>query len=285
MKYAVVPLLAVTSALAFAVPAAAQSVEAPPPADASVFDGDYLTIGAGAVYVPSYEGSDDYVISALPLLQGSIGGIGISPRAGGVALDVIPDSGDGVSFSFGPSVRVRMSRANDIKDDVVELLPELDTAIEVGPTAGVSIPGVLHQYDSLSFSVDARWDVAGAHDGMTISPSVSYTTPLSTGIAAVLSVSGEWADDSFMDYYYSVDAGAATITGLDEFQAEGGLKSVGTQLLLGWDLNNNLLDGGLALFFVGGYSKVLNDAKDSPFTSERGSADQWMGGAGIAFTF
>jgi outer membrane scaffolding protein for murein synthesis (MipA/OmpV family) len=285
MKYAVVSLLAVTGALAFAAPAAAQSVDAPPPAEASVFDGDYLTIGAGAVYVPSYEGSDDYVISALPLLQGSIGGIGISPRAGGVALDVIPDKGDGVRFSLGPSVRVRMSRANDIKDDVVELLPELDTAIEVGPSAGISFPGVLNPYDSLSFVVDARWDVAGAHEGMTINPSVSYTTPLSTGIAAVLSVSGEWADDSFMDYYYSVDAGAATITGLDEFQAEGGLKSVGTQLLLGWDLNNNLLDGGLALFVVGGYSKVLNDAKDSPFTSERGSADQWMGGAGIAFTF
>jgi outer membrane scaffolding protein for murein synthesis (MipA/OmpV family) len=279
-------MLAVTSALAFAVPAAAQSVDAPPAAEGdSVFDGDYLTLGAGAIYVPSYEGSDDYTISALPLLQGSIGGIGISPRAAGVALDFIPDGDSGPQFSLGPSVRVRLNRASDVKDPVVELLPELDTAIEVGPSAGVSFPGVLNPYDSLAFTVDARWDVAGAHDGMTINPSVSYTTPLSTGIAAVLSVSGEWADDNFMDYYYSVDTAAATITGLDEFQAQGGLKSLGTQLLLGWDLNNNLMDGGLALFFVGGYSKLMNDAKASPFTSERGSASQWMGGAGLAFTF
>jgi outer membrane protein len=285
MKHAVVGLLAMTGALAFAVPAVAQTAEAPPPAEPSVFDGDFLTLGIGGAYVPSYDGSDDYVFTALPMLTGSLGGIGISPRAAGVALDFIPDSGDGPQFSLGPSVRVRMNRANDVKDDVVELLPELDTAIEVGPTAGVSFPGVLNPYDSLSFTIDARWDVAGAHDGMTINPAISYTTPLSTGIAAILSVGGEWADDSFMEYYYSVDTAAATITGLDEFQAEGGLKSVGTQLLLGWDLNNNLQDGGLALFFVGGYSKVLNDAKDSPFTSERGSSSQWLAGAGIAYTF
>ena len=61
--------------------------------------------------------------------------------------------------------------------------------------------------------------------------------------------------------------------------------SVGAQLLLGWDLDNNLLNGGLALFAVGGYSKLLGDAADTPFTAERGSANQWLAGAGIAYTF
>lgn len=288
MKYAVSGVLAAIAALILTAPAAAQEAEAPigdAAGGESVFDGDYLTIGLGGAYVPSYDGSDDYTFSVLPLLQGSIGGIGISPRAGGIALDVIPDSGDGVSFAFGPTARLRANRANDVKDAVVELLPELDTAIEVGPTAGVSFPGVLNPYDTLSFSVDVRWDVAGAHEGMTVNPAVSYTTPLSTGIAAILSVGGEWGDDKFMDYYYSIDAGAATITGLPEFEADGGLKSLGTQLLLGWDLNNDLQDGGLALFAVGGFSKMMNDAKDSPFTSVRGSSSQWLGGLGLAYTF
>jgi outer membrane protein len=289
MRYGVSVGLALAGALAVTVPAAAQDVDAPAAIDAeageNVFDGDYLTIGLGGAYVPSYDGSDDYTFTVLPLLQGSIGGIGISPRAAGVAFDVVPDSGEGVSFAFGPSVRLRANRANDVKDAVVELLPELDTAIEVGPTAGVSFPGVLNQYDTLSFSVDVRWDVAGAHEGMTVNPSVSYTTPLSTGVAAILSVGGEWGDDKFMDYYYSIDAGAAAITGLPQFQADGGLKSLGTQLLLGWDLNNDLQDGGLALFAVAGFSKMMNDAKDSPFTSVRGSSSQWLGGLGIAYTF
>ncbi len=290
MRHAVAGLLALAGTLAFTAPAAAQDVDAPaasdPDAGENVFDGDYLTIGIGGAYVPSYDGSDDYVFTALPLLQGSIAGIGTSPRAAGVALDFIPDRADSkVRFLLGPSVRLRMSRANDIKDDVVELLPELDTAIEVGPSAGVSFSGVLNPYDSLSMTVDVRWDVAGAHNGMTVGPSLSYTTPLSRGMAAVLSVSGEWADDKFMDYYYSIDAGAATITGLDQFDADSGFKSVGTQLLLGWDLDNDLQNGGLALFAVGGYSKLLGDAADTPFTVDRGSASQWLAGAGIAYTF
>ena len=290
MRYAAVAMLVMAEALALAAPVMAQDVDAPstadPDAGESVFDGDYLTVGLGAAFVPSYDGSDDYVFTPLPLIQGSIAGIGISPRAGGLALDFIPDRADaGAHFAFGPTARLRMSRANQVKDDVVELLPELDTAIEVGPSAGVSFPGVLNPYDSLSMTVDVRWDVAGAHNGMVVDPSLSYTTPLSIGMAAVLSVSGEWADDDFMDYYYSIDAGAAAITGLDQFAAGGGLKSVGAQLLLGWDIDNDLRNGGLALFLVGGYSKLLGDAADTPFTADRGSADQWIGGAGIAYTF
>lgn len=284
-------MLPLAGALALAAPAVAQDVDTPPASDPdageSVFDGDYLTIGAGGAYVPSYDGSDDYVFTPVPLIQGSIAGIGISPRGGGLALDFIPDgAGAGAHFAFGPTVRLRMSRANQVKDEVVKLLPELDTAIEVGPSAGVSFPGVLNPYDSLSMTVDVRWDVAGAHNGMVVDPSLSYLTPLSTGMVAALSVSGEWADDDFMDYYYSIDADAAAVTGLDQFKAGGGgFKSVGANLLLGWDLDNDLRNGGLALFAVGGYSKLLGDAADTPFTAERGSANQWLGGVGIAYTF
>jgi outer membrane scaffolding protein for murein synthesis (MipA/OmpV family) len=284
-------MLAMTGALALSVPAMAQDVDTPPPSDPdageSVFDGDYLTIGAGGAIVPSYDGSDDYVFTPVPLIQGSVAGIGISPRGGGLALDFIPDrAGAGAHFAFGPTARVRMSRANQIKDELVELLTELDTAIEVGPSAGVSFPGVLNPYDSLSMTVDVRWDVNGAHNGMVVDPSLSYLTPLSTGIAAVLSVSGEWADDDFMDYYYSIDADASAVTGLDQFKTgSGGFRSVGVNLLLGWDFDNDLRNGGLALFAVGGYSKLLGDAAHTPFTAERGSADQWLGGAGIAYTF
>jgi len=278
----------VAGALCLGTPAVAQDAGAPagPPAGESVFDGDYLTLGVGAAYVPSYDGSDDYVVSVLPMIQGSLGGVGISPRAGGLALDFIPDRpGAKANFSFGPAARLRMSRVNQIKDDVVELLPDLDPAVEIGPSAGVSFPGVFNPYDSLSFTVDARWDVAGAHNGMVVGPSLSYMTPLSTGVAAILSVGGEWADDDFMDYYYSIDAEAAAITGLDQFQAGSGFRSVGATLLLGWDLDNDIRNGGLALFFLGGYSKLLGDAADTPFTRDRGSADQWMAGAGIAYTF
>lgn len=269
-------------ALAWAGSAAAQESE---PQSVDAFEGDHLAIGLGAAYVPSYDGSDDYTVTAFPLVQGSLGGIRLSPRAAGVAIDVIPDDDEGPHFSFGPTVRLRANRTHDVKDPVVELLPELDTALEIGPTVGVSFPAVLNPYDSLSFGLDARWDVLGAHDGMVIAPTASYTTPFSAGVAAMLSFGAEWADESFMDYYYSIDAAGATASGLPQFDAEAGFRSVNTQLMVGFDLSGDLRDGGLALFAVGGYGRLLGDAADTPITELRGSADQFTAGAGVAYTF
>ena len=134
----------------------------------AMMGGDYLAIGFGGALVPSYDGSDDYTFSVLPVIQGSVGGIGISPRPGGVALDLIADSGPGPQFALGPSARIRLNRSSDGKDPVVALLPERDTALELGPTVGISVSRVLHAYDSLSLDVDARWDVLGAHGGMVV---------------------------------------------------------------------------------------------------------------------
>lgn len=252
----------------------------------SVLDGDYITIGLGAALLPSYDGSDDYQLSVLPLLQGSLGGISINPRPAGVALDFISDGeGDGPNFAFGPVVRIRSNRNGDVEDDVVALLPERDTAVELGASAGVSLSKVIHQFDSLSFSVDTRWDVAGAHDGMSVSGGVSYLTPLSQGIVAILGVSTEYADDDFMDYYYTITPGDAASSGLAPFQANGGFRSAGVNLLMGFDLNGNVLDGGFSIFALGGYTRLLGDAADSPITSVRGSADQLLVGTGIAYTF
>ena len=59
------------------VPALAQTETAP---DESALDGDYLLVGAGIVYGPSYDGSNDEVVSPFPLLQGRLKGIEINPR-------------------------------------------------------------------------------------------------------------------------------------------------------------------------------------------------------------
>ncbi|WP_370191398.1 MipA/OmpV family protein [Qipengyuania sp.] len=249
--------------------------------EGSVFDGDWLSIGAGAVYSPSYKGSDDHVVSPLPIIQGSLGGVGINPRPGGVALDFIPDADGKVAFAAGVAAKLNRNRATQIEDPVVESYGELDTAFEVGPSAGVSFPGLLNPYDSLSFNLDALWDVAGAHDGMTVTPTVTYFTPVSRGAAISLSLGATHVDDDYAAYYYSVPAGGA----LPAFQAQGGFESAGVNLLGAIDLDGDLANGGLALIVLGGYSRMLGDAKRSPFTSIRGDADQWMGALGIGYTF
>jgi outer membrane scaffolding protein for murein synthesis (MipA/OmpV family) len=272
-------------ALALAAPALAQ--DGPSAASGnSVFDGDYVSVAVGPAYGPSYDGSDDYVLYPAALVQGSLGGIDFTSRGAGLAVDFISDPDDGIGFDLGVAGQLRGNRARQIEDPVVESLGELDYAIEVGPTVGIGIPKLLNPYDSLSASVDASWDINGAHGGMVIEPSVTYFTPLSRAIAASLSLSAEHGDGQFMDYYYSVTPAQSLASGLPAFDPDGGgWTKAGGNLLLGFDLDGNLENGGLALALVGSYMRMLGDAERSPFTSVRGDADQWAGAIGIGYTF
>ena len=69
------------------------------------------------------------------------------------------------------------------------------------------------------------------------------------------------------------------------FAAEGGFDRVGATLLAGFDFDGDVTNGGLAGFLIAGYSQILGDAADTPFTALRGSDDQWLLGAGIGYTF
>ena len=252
----------------------------------TVFDGDYLTVGVGGFYGPSYEGSDNYILFPAPVVQGNLLGVTITPRPGGIALDVIPDAKDAkVGFSLGPVANIRRDRVTRIKDPVVRRLGKLDTAVEVGANAGVTVYDLVTGYDSLTFSADARWDVAGAHKGMLWGPSVSYFTPVSKGAAINLAVTAEHIDRDYANYYFTVSPAGSVASGLPVFQARGGWKNVGINALVGVDFDGDLTNGGLAGFVTGGYTKLLNDAKRTPLTSIRGDADQWLAGAGLAFTF
>lgn len=283
------------AALAFAVlaaPLAAQDSgdepQTPDPYRGSVFDGDWLTVGVGAIFNPSYDGSDDSVLSPVPLVQGNLFGVSIAPRPGGVALDFVPDGDSGVNVILGVAGKLNRNRAWHIEDAVVKAYGELDTAIEVGPTVGLNFPGVLHQYDSVTVSADVLWDVAGAHGGMTINPAVTYFTPVSRGAAVSFSLSARRVDDDYAAYYYSVPVAPAAVPVADRlpvFNARGGFDKWGAMLLAGVDFDGDLTNGGLAGFVLGGYSRMLGDASDTPFTSIRGSDDQWLIGGGIGFTF
>jgi outer membrane scaffolding protein for murein synthesis (MipA/OmpV family) len=100
-----------------------------------------------------------------------------------------------------------------------------------------------------------------------------------------LALSAEHVDDDYADYYFSVSPTGSAASGLPAFSAEGGWKSAGATILAGFDFNGDFSDGGLAAFALGGYSRVLGDAKRTPLTSLRGDADQWLVGGGLAFTF
>ena len=287
--------------LACAVPAFAQDAPPPldppvsatdspvrsgPPGGENVFAGDHLTIGIGAAYRSSYEGSDDYILNPAPLLRGSFGGVDFEARGPGLALDLVPDAPRAkVDVLAGPAFRVNLNRVNQIKDPVVRLLGERDAAIEGGGFAGISINGVTNPFDSLTFRVDVLTDLGDVHNGTLLSPSVGFSTPLSRAVFASVSVDATHASGNYMRSEFGVTPAGAAASGLPAFEPDGGWKSAGASLILGYDLSGNGLDGGWGLFALTSYNRLLNDAARSPIVRLRGDRDQWFLAAGLSYTF
>lgn len=286
-------IMALAGGLAvLAVPAAAQEASPPPDqlsAEGSAFSGDFLIAGAGVAVVPSYEGSDDFVVSPAGAVAGRIGGIGINARAFGVALDLVPDStrAGGIGFTLGPVLRYRTNRSGRVVDEVVAKLGKLKGVVEAGVNVGIDAKRVFNPYDSLSFSVDLRWDVSGRGSGLIVAPGISYLTPVSKGIAVGGALSANFIDSRYANYNFGISPAGSLATGgvLPAYTARGGLKDVGVGAFTAFDLNGNFLDGGPALGLGAMYSRLMGSAAESPVTSIRGRRGQLIFGAAASYTF
>jgi outer membrane protein len=249
-------------------------------------DRNSLTIGLGGAYVPSYEGSDDYILTPIGIAFGKVSGFGFATRGTALYVDLIPDKSDSpVSFDFGPLANVRLDRTNRIKDARVRALGEFDAAIELGAWAGLRKNGVLHEYDSLGARVAWQKDVTDTHDGTIVTPAIEYSSPLSTRTLASFSLQAEHVSDRYARTYFSIGAAGAAASGLAAYNADGGWKSWRATLLLGQALTGDLRNPKLSLFGGVGYSRLLGDIARSPIVRVAGDRDQYFATLGLAYTF
>lgn len=274
-------------ALGLAAPALAQSA---PAADAlpnaeDVANKDTLTIGVGGALIPDYSGSDDSKLIPAAAIRGKVGGISFSTRGLYLYVDVLPRHGK-LDLDFGPIVGVRGDRTRHVKDDIVNLLPDRKLAVEVGGFAGVSFHGLTNPYDSLGFRVDVLHDVANAHQSTIVSPNIDFSTPLSRRTFAGLSLGAEFVSNKFADYYFSITPADSLATGgvLPVYNAGGGMKSWKAGLLVNQSITGDLLHG-FSLFGTAQYSRLVGDFKRAPIVAQRGSPNQWVLAAGVAYTF
>lgn len=283
MRYLICGLVAAC----LASPALAQSTGSGPalPSPEEIAAKDSLTIGLGAAITPDYEGSDDYRIIPAGAIRGKVSGISFSTRGSYLYVDVIPAHGN-LDFDAGPIVGVRLNHRTHIKDNIVELLPRRKTAIEVGGFAGVSFHGLTNPYDTLALRLDVLHDVGSAHKSTVVSPNLEFSTPLSRTTYVGASLGAEFVGNKYADYYFSISPADSFATGgvLSPFNADGGMKNWKAGLLLNQSLSGDLLHG-FSIFGAGQYSRLVGDFKRSPIVSQRGSANQWIGALGLAYTW
>ena len=275
-------LLTALLAGALASPAFAQEAEAPLPDPEDVADNWTVALGAG--WTPDYVGSNDYRIIPAAAIRGKIGGIGITTRSTYLYADLVPRGAGKVDFDAGPIIGARFNRTGKVKDDIVDLLPERKTAIELGAFGGISLHGLTNPYDALSFRLDLLRDIGKAHKSTVVSPEVSFSTPLSRRTYVSASVGADFVSNRFADYYFGIDAADALVSGLPAFNPDGGMKNWKIGLLANQSITGDLT-GGLSVFGTVNYSRLVGDFKRSPIVSDRGSANQWLFAAGLAYTF
>ena len=193
-----------------------------------------------------------------------------------------PDSG--IDFDAGPIVGFRRERTGKVKDDLVNALPDRDTAIELGGFVGATFHGLTNPYDQLSLRVDVLRDVAGAHKSTIVSPAIDFATPLSTRTYVGLSLSADFVAGRYAEYYYSISPAEGLAAGLPAYDADGGMKNWKLTALLNQSISGDLLNG-VSIFGGGTYGRLVGDIARSPIVDDRGSRSQWQAVLGLAYTF
>lgn len=269
-------------------PLMAQDTVAPPPparVDADDLTRNTLTIGGGVGYVPSYEGSDDYIIVPAAAIRGRYNGFNFATRGLEVSVDLIRGTSDW-DFQLGPAISLTLNRTGRIVDPQVRQLGKRGVAVQVGGFVGLSKSGIItSEYDSLGVRVEYARDVTSVHDSYLLTPSITYATPLSRRAYVAITGTASIAGDGYARTYFAINPAESAASGLAVFaNPRGGVKSYGGSLLGNYALTGDLLHG-LGIFATGSYSKLQGDFARSPVTSQVGTPDQWYGAVGLGYTF
>jgi outer membrane protein len=226
-------------------------------------------IGLGAGIVPEYEGSNHYQV--VPALYGRIHWKrGYSVELEGLTLraNLLPDD----MWNVGPVVRYRMGR-DDVENSAVDRMRDIDDSWEVGAFAKVSI-------DNWNVRLDVVKDIADGHGGYLIGIHTGYTLFRDRFWRLSAGASVTYADNDYMDTYFSVDEDNSARSGLDTYEAEAGFKDIGVTLSASYSISRNW-----GVMGIMGYKRLLGDAEESPIVDKEGSPDQFIGSLAVTYSW
>ena len=217
------------------------------------------TLRAGVQVSPAYFGSDDYEL-----------GPDLAAR-----FDYVRFPG---GFEYGSSQAVGFRTGWGIQgsfryigerdgEDELEGLDNVPWSAEVGL-------GVGYEQRNWRAFTDVRYGVIGhnAWVGEIGADAIAY--PIE-GLTLTAGPRLEFGTDSFARTYFGVSPGESANSGLDAYDASGGLLATGIEVGARYLFNERWgVEGAVS------YGRLLNDAADSPIT-EQGSPDQYSARIGI----
>ena len=235
-------------------------------------------VAAGVVVTPEFPGSDDSEVT--PALLGKVNyGEYYYAQILGPQLEVnlFPSK----SFNIGPVIGYDGGR-DDVDNDTVDRLDDVDESLEIGAFASYAFADVLQTRDELEFSVTATQDIADGHDGFVADFDIDYSFPVNLygRWRWGLGVGTTYVSESYSDSYFSVSAAEQVATGLNQFDAGAGFNNVSASISA-----NYLLTDRWGIYALGGVSRLLDDAADSPIVEQEGDDTNFIAGAAISYRF
>lgn len=207
-----------------------------------------VTVGVGAVYLPDYEGSDEFEIQPFPIVSAQFGDR-VHLGMDGLVVNVWEYNGFGMAAKGG----VEMGRKED-DSDYLRGLGDVDMG---------GVVGALLTYETGPFEVYASLDkTLGGSEGLTgtVGAKASYQYERFVFSA---DVSGTWADSKHMKSYFAVSSVQSARSGLPEYDAGAGFKRVDLKGSVTYKWTENWMVTGSA-----GAGFLLGDAKDSPIVKD-----------------
>lgn len=234
-------------------------------------DGWRVTLGAGGLFAPSYEGDDDYQLSLLPNVEVTYGDVFFASVQNGVGYRLINTP----TLRAGPIGRIRFPRnengeqvfaVSGVDTNDLRGLGDVDASGELGGF-------VEYELGQVTVSAEVRQAVSG-HGGWVGDFGAQWsgrTQVLGRGVSWSVGPRARFVGDAYNEAYFGVNTVQAAASGLPVYDASGGLHSYGVGANVIAPVSR---DRSWALVLVAGYDRLTGDAGDSPLVRQRGAAGQ-----------
>lgn len=208
-------------------------------------------VGLGAEYGPAYLGSDDNETSPWFILKN--GSLSRQTPTG--------ETTDG--FSVVPSFNY-IGRRDAGDHDALKGMDDISRAGEIGGRFGYDF-GPTSSY----FTIRKGF---GGHHGMVGEVGAKYRYQATDQLQLTSYVEADYGDSSFAETYFGVTQEESLNSGYRAYEPNGGFHQASIGVEARYSLTDNLaLLGGVE------YSRLIGDAKDSPFVKDKNQSSVKLG--------
>jgi outer membrane protein len=234
-------------------------------------------VGLGVGSVPDYEGSDTNEGTVAPFgrynwASGryiSLGGTANAERAARLKMNLLTKDS---AWELGPVLQYRMERS-DVDNNKVDKMKDVNAATEAGAFLG-------WKADRLSLSTTYVTDVSDEYNGDVWYFNGYYAIPVDEQFKLVFGAYTTWASDDYMETYFGVDGNDAARSGFPKYTASSGFKDAGMLLIGHYKFNQTWGVAGVV-----NYTRMLNDAQDSPLVNKAGDENQFKAMVAVTYSF